>query len=294
MIVYDLTEDGFCTKRLCSYLNVSPQSYYRWLRKDKPMYRYYDEHLADRILALFDREKKGYRYIRDQLIRIDHWRINDKTVLRYMHILGIQSPIRKKRFQNCTISDSNQKARIVCDNVLARKFEASRPLEKLVTDVSYVYHQEGRLFISVIKDLFDNSIIAYWVSKFNDNLLVTACLDQIFDEHWNPTHACILHSDQGFQYTNRVYIQRLDEAGVTVSHSRKANCYDNACCENFFSHLKSECLELNIPKNEKDLLNTIDNFILFYNTDRPQRKLKGMTPIEFREAYLNSFVFFTE
>jgi putative transposase len=287
MIVYDLTEDGFCTKRLCSYLNVSPQSYYRWLRKDKPMYRCYDERLADRILALFDREKKGYRYIRDQLIRIDHWRINDKTVLRYMHILGIQSPIRKKRFQNCTISDSNQKARIVCDNVLARKFEASRPLEKLVTDVSYVYHQEGRLFISVIKDLFDNSIIAYWVSKFNDNLLVTACLDQIFDEHWNPTHACILHSDQGFQYTNLLYIHRMDEAGVTVSHSRKANCYDNACCENFFSHLKSEKIELNTPKNEQDLLNAIDDYIQFYNNDRPQRKLKGMTPQEYREAYLS-------
>jgi len=291
MIVYDLTEDGFCTKRLCDYLKVSPKAYYRWLRKGKPMYRWFDEQLADRIQKLFEPEKKGYRFIRDQLIRIDHRWINDKTVLRYMRILGIQSPIRKKRFQNCTTSDPNQKARIVCDNVLARNFEASQPLEKLVTDVSYVYHQEGRLYLSVIKDLFDNSIIAYWVSKVNDNFLVTACLDQIFDEHWNPTHACVLHSDQGFQYTNRIYIHRLDEAGVTVSHSRKANCYDNACCENFFSHLKSECLELNIPKNEKALLNAIDNFILFYNTDRPQRKLKGMTPLEFREAHLSRMLF---
>lgn len=291
MIVYDLSEDGFCTKRLCDYLGVSPQAYYRWLRKGKPMYRWFDEQLAERILELFDREKKGYRYIRDQLIRLDHRWINDKTVLRYMHILGIQSPIRKKRFQTCTTSDPNQKARIVCDNVLARNFEASQPLEKLVTDVSYVYHQEGRLYLSVIKDLFDNSIIAYWVSKFNDDFLVAACLDQIFDEHWNPMHACVLHSDQGFQYTNRIYIHRLDEAGVTVSHSRKANCYDNACCENFFSHLKSECLELNIPKNENDLLNAIDNFILFYNTDRPQRKLKGMTPLEFRESHLSRMLF---
>jgi len=291
MIVYDLTEDGFCTKRLCDYLEVSPQAYYRWLRYGKPMYRWFDEQLAERILELFDREKKGYRYIRDQLIRLDHHRINDKTVLRYMHILGIQSPIRKKRFQNCTTSDPNQKARIVCDNVLARKFEASRPLEKLVTDVSYVYHQEGHLYLCVIKDLFDNSIIAYTVSKFNDCLFISACLDQIFDEHWNPTHVCILHSDQGFQYTHPDYIERLDGIGVTVSHSRKANCYDNACCENFFSHLKSECLELNIPKNEADLFKAIDNFILFYNTARPQRKLKGMTPQEFREAYLKLLSF---
>lgn len=291
MIVYDLTEDGFCTKQLCNYLQVSPQAYYRWLRKGKPMYRNYNEQLADRVLELFNEKKKGYRYIRDQILRLDHQHFDDKTILRYMHIQGIQSPIRKKRFQNCTISDSNQKARIVCDNVLARNFEASQPLEKLVTDISYVHHQEGRMYLSVIKDLFDNSIISYWVSMFNDNSLVTACLDQIFDEHWNPTHACILHSDQGFQYTNRIYIQRLDEAGVTVSHSRKANCYDNACCENFFSHLKSECLELNIPKNEKDLLNDIDDYILFYNTNRPQRKLKGMTPLEFREAYLSRMLF---
>ncbi len=292
MIVYDLTEDGFCTKRLCAYLEVRPQSYYRWLRHGKPLYRSFDEQLAERIQALFVREKKGYRYIRDQLIRRDHRRVNDKTVLRYMHILGIQSPIRKKRFQNCTTSDPNQKARIVCDNVLARDFEASRPLEKLVTDVSYVHHQEGRLLISVIKDLFDNSIIAYTVSKFNDCPLVTACLDQVFTETWNPTQSCILHSDQGFQYTHLSYIARLDEIGVTVSHSRKANCYDNACCENFFSHLKSECLELNIPKNEKVLLDAIDDFILFYNTDRPQRKLKGMTPLEFRESYLRDTLLF--
>ena len=98
-----------------------------------------------------------------------------------MHILGIQSPIRKKRFQNCTSPDPNQKARIICDNVLARYFEAIRPLEKLVTDISYVYHQEGRLYLSVIKDLFDHSIIAYTISRFNNNSLVTECLVQVFN-----------------------------------------------------------------------------------------------------------------
>lgn len=291
MIVYDLSEDGFCTKQLCAYLKLSPQAYYRWVHQGKPLHRCYDEQLADRIQNLFEREKKGYRYIRDQIHRLDHRRINDKTVLRYMRILGIQSPIRKKRFQSSTTWDSNQKARIVCNNVLAQHFEASRPLEKLVTDISYVYHQEGRLYLSVIKDLFDNSIIAYTLSRFNDIPLVSSCLDQVFETTWDSTQACILHSDQGFQYTNRSYIERLDACGVTISHSRKANCYDNACCENFFSHLKSESIELNIPENEAALIRAIDNFIRFYNTDRPQRKLKGMTPLEFREAYLCSSVF---
>lgn len=291
MIVYDLHEDGFYTTRLCNYLQVSPQAYYRWVHQGKPLHHHYNEQLADRIQNLFECEKKGYRYIRDQILRLDHRRINDKTILRYMHILGIQSPIRKKRFQNCTSPDPNQKARIICDNVLARNFEAIRPLEKLVTDISYVYHQEGRLYLSVIKDLFDNSIIAYTISRFNNNSLVTECLDQVFNASWNPTATCIFHSDQGFQYTHISYIQRLDAHGVTISHSRKANCYDNACCENFFSHLKSESIELNIPKNEAFLIQAIADYIFFYNTNRPQRKLKGMTPMEFRETYLNNYFF---
>ena len=73
-----------------------------------------------------------------------------------------------------------------------------------------------------------------------------------------------------------------------VSHSRKANCYDNACCENFFGHLKSECLELHdMPKTNEELIRKVDDYIDFYNTARPQRKLKGMTPVEFRMSYLS-------
>ena len=189
----------------------------------------------------------------------------------------------------CTTQDPNEKARTVCDNFLARNFSASRPLEKLVTDVSYIYCQQGRMYISVIKDLYDNSIIAYQISRFNDLKLVMDNVYKVIDENWDPTKGCILHSDQGFQYTNIEYIRYLDINGVTVSHSRKANCYDNACCENFFGHLKSECLEFkDIPKTYDELTALTDKYIRFYNYERPQRKLKGMTPVEYRQSYLNS------
>jgi transposase InsO family protein len=111
----------------------------------------------------------------------------------------------------------------------------------------------------------------------------------VIDDKWDPTKECLIHSDQGFQYTNIEYIRYLDEHGATVSHSRKANCYDNACCENFFGHLKSEYLELkDIPKTNDELISMVDRYIHFYNYERPQRKLKGMTPMEYRESYLNS------
>ncbi len=183
---------------------------------------------------------------------------------------------------------AEEKARTVCNNFLARNFSAARPLQKLVTDVSYIYCQEGRMYLSVIKDLYDNSIIAYQISQFNDLKLVMDTVKQVINENWDSTSFCLLHSDQGFQYTNSFYIRYLDEHGITVSHSRKANCYDNACCENFFGHLKSECLELDdLPKTYKDLIRNVERYIYFYNCERPQRKLKGMTPCQFRESYLS-------
>jgi transposase InsO family protein len=202
-----------------------------------------------------------------------------------MQILEIKSPIRKSRYENCTQQDINEKARIVHNNFLARNFEASRPLEKLVTDVSYVYHKSGRLYLSVIKDLYDNSILAYSISKWNSIELVNQCLFQVFSYNWDSTNFCVLHSDQGFQYTHIQYIKYLDNLGVTISHSRKANCLDNSPCENFFSHLKSERLELNVPEDEDDLIKRIEEFIIWYNTDRPQDKLNGMTPFEFRDSF---------
>ena len=288
MIIYDLQEE-YKIKKLCHYLSVSTSGYYRWLKLGRPIRYSFDEWLADQIENIFHETQKGYRFIKDELFRQYGVVYNDKTVYKYMKILGLSSPIRKKRFQCCTKGDPNEKARIVCSNHLARNFTASRPMEKLVTDVSYIYSQQGRMYLSVIKDLFDNSIIAYKVSKFNDLKLVMDNVVQVIDDNWNPTVACTLHSDQGFQYTNIVYIKYLEVRGVTVSHSRKANCYDNACCENFFGHLKSECLELgDYPKTNDDLIRAVADYIDFYNKRRPQRKLKGMTPEQFRSSYLSS------
>lgn len=288
MIIYDLKEE-YKISKLCKYLKVSKSGYYRWLKLGRPIRYSFDNVLADMIEEIFYETYKGYRFIRDEIIRRYGVIYNDKTVYKYMKILGLSSPIRKKKYTCCTKQDPNEKARIVCDNYLARNFTASRPLEKLVTDVSYIYSQQGHMYLSVIKDLYDNSILAYTISRFNDLKLVMDNVYQVINDNWNPTNICILHSDQGSQYTNTEYIKYLDINGVTVSHSRKANCYDNACCENFFGHLKSECLELNdIPKTYDELISSVEKYIYFYNNERPQRKLKGMTPMEYRQSYLKS------
>lgn len=250
------------------------------------MYRKFDPILAEMIQDIFNKHQKGYRYITFELKRRYGLVINRVTTHRYMRILDLKSPIRKRRFECTTLREQHEKARTVKPNVLARKFVASRPHEKLVTDVTYIYHQKGRMYLSVIKDLYDNSIIAHSISRWNDNNLVFNTINQVFNKNWDTSKSCILHSDQGFQYTNKVYISTLESYGVAVSHSRKANVYDNACCENFFSYLKSECLERKIPIDENDLIKVVNEYIKWYNTNRPQEKLKGMTPEEFRLSYL--------
>ena len=206
MVVYDLKEK-YTIKRLCNYLKISTSGYYRWLKMGRPIRYRWDEWLADEIEKIFYRTHKGYRFIKDELFRQYGTVFNDKTIYKYMKILGLSSPIRKKRFQCCTREDPNEKARIVCENYLARNFTASRPLEKLVTDVSYIYSQQGRMYLSVIKDLYDNSILAYTISRFNDLKLVMDNVKQVINNDWNPTYECLLHSDQGFQYTNIEYIR---------------------------------------------------------------------------------------
>ncbi|MBP5279619.1 MAG: IS3 family transposase [Erysipelotrichaceae bacterium] len=288
MIIYDLKED-YPIKKLCRYLKVSTSGYYRWIKLGRPIRYSFDDKLSDMIEEIFYETYKGYRFIKDEIIRRYGVIFNDKTIYRYMKILGLSSPIRKKKYVCCTKQNPNEKARIVSDNVLARNFSANRPLQKLVTDVSYIYSQQGRMYLSVIKDLYDNSILAYTISPFNDLKLVMDNIYMVINSEWDQTKECLIHSDQGFQYTNIEYIRYLDEHGVTVSHSRKANCYDNACCENFFGHLKSEYLELkDIPKTNDELISMVDRYIHFYNYERPQRKLKGMTPMEYRQSYLNS------
>lgn len=246
-VVHQL-KDRYSVEALCAYFEFPRSSYYLWLKNGKPDYKAFDWNLAEHITESFKEQPEGYRYHWRQLQRRKNIYYNMKIIHRYMRILGLKSPIRKKKYDSCTQGEINEKARHVYYNVLARRFEASRPNQKLVTDASYVYYKNGRMFLSVIKDLYYNSILAYQLSDFNDNRLVFDHLNLVFNETWDTIQSCILHSDQGFQYTNVQYLRKLDAYDVTISHSEKGNYYDNACCENFFSHLKSESLILHKPE----------------------------------------------
>ena len=138
MIIHDLKEE-YKISKLCKCLKVSTSGYYQWLKLGRSINYSFNDVLADMIEEIFYETYKGYRFIRDVIIRRYEVIYNDMTIYKYMKISGLSSPIRKKKFVCCTIQEPNEKARTVCNNYLARDFTASRSLEKLVTNLSYTH-----------------------------------------------------------------------------------------------------------------------------------------------------------
>jgi Transposase and inactivated derivatives len=178
-----------------------------------------------------------------------------------MKILDLKSPIRRKKYIHYTQKEMAHKVIKVAPNLLNREFYANAPMQKLVTDFSYLYHKNGRLFLSVVKDLYDNSILSYQLSTFNNLKLV---MDNLVDDFTEHSYQCLIHSDQVSQYTTALYKDTLEMFRYLISH------------------LKSEQLYLKQAKNEQELIEQVEDYITWYNTNRLQSKLKGMTPIEFR------------
>jgi transposase InsO family protein len=166
------------------------------------------------------------------------------------------------------------------ENLLNRNFVADRPNAKWVTDISYIHTGQGVLYLSMIRDLYDNSIIDY---KTGTEQTVNLVLNTIKSAMKKETVAAELqlHSDQGFQYTSHAYFNLTKEYGITPSMSRRGNCYDNAMAENFFSILKTECIYRRKLNTFAEARLLIDEYIDFYNNERIQTKT-SLTPLEKR------------
>jgi hypothetical protein len=136
------------------------------------------------------------------------------------------------------------------------------------------------LYLSAIYDLFNNEIVAFCIGKRNDLRLVLDTLKKAV--YRRNVKNLLLHSNQGFQYTHKHYHALLKKKKVKPSMSRRGNCWDNACIESFFGHLKSECTRLHTFTSEEQLIQTVKQYIYFYNHERFQKKLNNLSPVEYR------------
>ena len=260
---------------MCKIFGVSRSGYYAYLkRKDVPDR---DLPLADKIRECQKSNHKtyGYRRVHIWLERQGIYR-NPKTVLRVMQKYHLLSIVRRKKFHYCSQCLHRY------PNLLNREFTADKPNQKWVTDISYIKTGQGFLYLSIIRDLYDNSIVAYKTDKEQSIKLV---LDTIKEAKRKEkiTAELQLHSDQGFQYTSQAYFNLTQSYGITPSMSRRGNPYDNALAENFFSILKTECIYRHKPASFCEANEMIDRYINFYNYERIQLKT-GVAPLTLRHS----------
>ena len=260
---------------MCAFFEVSRSGYYDFVKRmDKPDR---DEALARLIEECQGQSRKtyGYRRVHIWLIRDKDIRINPKTVLRIMNKYNLLSEVRRRRKYRRTDERIHR-----YENILNREFRAERANQKWVTDISYIHTGQGVLYLSVIRDLFDNSIVAYETGAKQTIRLVLRTIRAAKSKEM-VAGELQLHSDQGFQYTSHGYFTLTKEYGITPSMSRRGNCLDNAPAENFFSILKAECINRQKIKDFDTANALIDDYIHFYNHHRIQLKTK-LTPLEIR------------
>ena len=171
---------------------------------------------------------------------------------------------------------------------MGRQFHAQAPDEKWLTDVTEFKWYQGievhKVYLSAILDLYDRRIVSYVVSDRNDNPLVFKTFDKAVRD--NPNAHPLFHSDRGFQYTNRSFHHKLEQAGMTQSMSRVAHCIDNGPMEGFWGILKRERYYGRRFASRQDLVNMISGYISYYNSKRVQRNLGVLTPDEKHQQYL--------
>ena len=263
----------YSVSAMCRSFGVSRSGYYDFVHRLGEPEK--DATLAKAIAQQRERSYHTYGYRRMWLwLKSQNIFCNPKTVLRIMKKYDLLSEIRRRRkWQQMGQQVHKYK------NLLNREFYADRPNSKWVTDISYIHTKQGVLYLSMIRDLYDNTIVAY---KTGTQQTVNLVLDTIRlamkQEKKRVAAELQLHSDQGFQYTSQAYFQLTKQYGITPSMSRKGNPYDNAMAENFFSILKTECIYRHKPATFAQANEIIDRYIYFYNHERIQLKT-GEAPL---------------
>ena len=272
---------GIPLRRCLEELGLSSSTYHYWKSHEN------DENLKDKKLA------EAIRCVQEQ----NHWaygskrmakclvnegfaeKLNHKRVERVMDKFKLHAKIRRKRYPKNYYLALKENPVELPDNVLARDFKSVGPMQKLVTDITYLPTNEGWIYMAAVLDLWNREIVSYKISRHISLKLVKDVVSQL-----GSCRGALIHSDMGWTYTHPFYIKHLKELGFRQSMSRKGNCWDNACMENFFGLMKSETIRQTKQLLTVDgMIRLIDDYIHWYNNQRIQKKLGYLSPVDFRK-----------
>lgn len=272
---------------LCASAGVSRSGYYNYLSNESKRERReeIDIKVRDDILMAisFRGYKKGSRSIK--MLLEDKFGIcyNRKRIMRIMRKYNIVCPIRRKKYKYKVTKEHK-----VCKNYLQREFKQNVPGKVMLTDISYLQYGNAKTaYLSTILDASTNEILSFKVRENMKLDLVISTLNELKDNQFVHFDDGMIHSDQGWHYTNPQFRIRAAEMGLQQSMSRRGNCWDNAPQESFFGHLKDE-VDIKHCNTFDELHTLISDYIDYYNNDRYQWNLNKMTPIQYRNYLLNT------
>ena len=283
--IRDLPHDryDYSIRSILKRVGISKSSYYSILSNDNyGMKEIQDEIDFQHIRKVMDYKgfRKGTRTIYMMLPDICGVHFGRNKILRLMRKYNCICAIRRERTElksNRQNLKNNRKP-----NLLKRRFRLARPGEILLTDVSYLKYGLNRTeYLSCIKDAVSGRVVSHITSPGNDLNLAMDTIDTL-----DPSDDAIFHSAQGSLYFSDSFQKKLVELGYSQSMSRRGNCWDNASRESFFGHMKDEC-DLSGCSTPEEVKEMIDNYVYYYNNERPQWTRNKMTPAEY-EDYLNS------
>jgi putative transposase len=269
---------AFPIEPMCRVLGISSSGYYAWQKRPAAARTKADARLAVEIVAAHKRSRATYGSPRVHAeLRARGVRVGRKRIERLMREHGIQAR-RKRRFRRTT--DSNH-PNPIASNVLARRFASTAPNTVWVTDVTYLWTDEGWLYLAIMLDLFARRVVGWATSAANDTALALAALDAALTAR-RPSAGLVHHSDRGSPYASADYRSALKERGIIASMSRTGDCWDNSVAESFFATIKAELVDVERFATRVAATARIGEYIeCFYNPQRRHSYLGFLSPIEF-------------
>lgn len=279
-VVIDAMKNKYPLPQLLKFLRIAKSSYYYQENVIKKPDKYYELRIKIKEIFKECRNCYGYRRIHEELKKLGNT-VSEKIVRRIMKAENLVVPAKRTKKYSSYRGEITPEV----DNIINRDFHAEQPNTKWLTDITEFSIPAGKVYLSPVIDCFDGMVVKWNVGTTPDSILVNKMLEEAIGT-LSPSEHPLIHTDRGCHYRWSGWIERMENAGLTRSMSKKGCSPDNAACEGFFGRLKNEMFYGRswMDISMEAFIDEINSYINWYNTKRIKQSLGYMSPTEYRHS----------